>query len=85
MCEVSGQYAPNNPAKALHRCDFGGSLDAGKRLRDGLSLGRSEHWSVALSKLTGGETEISADALLEYFKPLHEFLVAENAKMRKFI
>lgn len=84
MCEVAGQYEPMNPAKALHKCDIGGSTEAGQRLRDGLSLGRSRHWSVALSKLTGGDTEIKAEPLLEYFKPLHEFLVAENAKMRKY-
>lgn len=84
LCEVAGQYEPNNPTKALHKCDIGGSVEAGQRLRDGLSLGRSAHWSEALSKITGGDTEFQADALLEYFKPLHEFLVNENAKMRKY-
>lgn len=83
LCEVAGQYEPNNPAKALHKCDLGDSLAAGQRLRDGLSLGRSKHWSEALSKITGGDTEIKAEALLEYFKPLHEFLAAENARLRK--
>lgn len=83
VCGAAGQYEPNNPMKALHKCDIGGSVDAGQRLRDGLSLGRSKHWSEALSKITDGDTEIKADALLEYFKPLHEFLVSENAKMRK--
>lgn len=83
VCEVAGQYEPNNATKALNKCDIGGSIEAGQRLRDGLSLGRSKHWSAALSRITGGDTEFKADALLEYFKPLHEFLVAENAKMCK--
>lgn len=83
VCAVAGQYDPNNATKALNKCDIGGSIEAGQRLRDGLSLGRSKHWSAALSRITGGDTEFKADALLEYFKPLHEFLVAENAKMCK--
>lgn len=81
---MAGQYEPNNATKALHKCDIGGSKEAGQRLRDGLSLGRSKHWSETLKKMTGGDTEFKADALLEYFKPLHEFLVAENAKMRTY-
>lgn len=85
VCGVAGHYQPNNATKALHKCDFGESLKAGQRLRDGLTLGRSKHWSEALSKITGGDTEFKADALLEYFKPLHEFLVAENAKMRTYL
>lgn len=85
VCGVAGQYDPKNATKALHKCDIGGSVAAGQRLRDGLSLGRSKHWSEALSKITGGDTEIEADALLEYFKPLHEFLLTENAKMRKYL
>lgn len=57
---------------------------AGERLRNGLSLGLSKHWSEALSIITGGERELSADAVLEYFKPLHQFLIDENRKNRMF-
>lgn len=82
-CMAAGEYEPNNPAKPLHKCDIEGSLEAGKRLRDGLSLGLSKHWSETLSILTNGETELSADAILEYFKPLTEFLEMEKQKSSK--
>lgn len=80
LCIAAGQYEPNNAAKPLHKCDIEGSQIAGQRLREGLSLGLSKHWSDALSVITNGEREISADAILEYFKPLHDFLVEENRK-----
>lgn len=82
LCIVAGQYEPGNEAKPLHKCDIEGSKIAGDRLRAGLSLGLSKHWSEALSVITGGEREISADAIFEYFKPLYEFLVEENKKAR---
>ena len=44
-----------------------------------LSLGASVHWSEALESLTN-EREMNADALLEYFKPLTDWLIKENAE-----
>lgn len=44
-----------------------------------LELGSSEHWSVALKKMTG-ETEVSAEAILEYFKPLSVWLDQQISK-----
>lgn len=44
-----------------------------------LELGASKHWSKSLEVLTNQE-KISADALNEYFKPLHEWLINENFK-----
>lgn len=46
----------------------------------GLKLGASEHWSVALEALTG-DKKMSAAALLDYFKPLHDFLIVENKRL----
>lgn len=82
LCMAAGQYEPKNPEKPLHKCDLEGSKIAGQRLRDGLSMGSSKHWSEALSVITNGERELSADAIVEYFKPLHEFLIKENQKSR---
>lgn len=82
LCIAAGQYEPNNPEKPLHKCDLEGSKVAGQRLRDGLSLGLSKHWSEALNVITNGERDLSADAIVEYFKPLHEFLIKENRKNR---
>lgn len=78
LCIEAGQFIPNNPsAKPLHKCDFYNSKAAGDKLKAGLKVGFSEHWSVALERLTG-ESEISAQALLEYFAPLKEFLKKQN-------
>lgn len=78
LCIEAGQYDPKNTAaKPLHKCDFYQNTKAGDKLRSGLELGFSEHWSVALEKLTG-ENDLSAKALLEYFAPLQEFLRKQN-------
>lgn len=71
------EYEPGNSSKPLHECDIDGSQKAGAKLRAGLSLGLSKHWKKALYEITG-ENDISAEALLEYFKPLYEFLKADN-------
>ncbi|XP_053674124.1 angiotensin-converting enzyme-like [Anopheles nili] len=82
LCAAAKQYDPKDPTKPLHKCDIDGSRAAGDLLRAGLSLGRSVHWSEALKAMTG-ETELRTDALLEYYKPLYEFLKEENAKAGK--
>lgn len=79
VCIAAGQYDPNDPAKPLHKCDIDGSKAAGLKIREGLQLGLSQHWSVALEKMTG-ERVISGAAVLEYFKPLYDFLKAKNAE-----
>lgn len=79
LCTAANQYDEADEAKPLHKCDIDGSRAAGDLLRAGLSLGRSVHWSEALKAMTG-ETELKTDALLEYYKPLYEFLKEENAK-----
>jgi peptidyl-dipeptidase A len=80
LCIEAGQY---NPDKAnenpLHKCDIDKSLKAGKKIRAGLELGLSKHWSEALMKMTG-ESKIDGSAVLEYFQPLYEYLKEENAK-----
>lgn len=53
-----------------------------KKFRDGLKLGASKHWSEALQAITG-ESEMSADAIIEYFAPLQEYLVEANKKLKK--
>lgn len=82
LCLASGRYDPNDEKKLLHKCDIYESREAGDILRAGLSLGRSKHWTEALRIMTN-ETKISAKAMLEYFKPLHEYLDRVNAKNRE--
>lgn len=45
-------------------------------------MGGSKHWSEALKVMTG-QTEINADAILEYFQPLREVLVEGIEHMRQ--
>lgn len=81
LCIEAGEYDPRNPtASPLHNCDIFDSVRVGDRLRMGLSLGSSVHWSRALELMTGGETELSAEPILEYFEPLYKYLKEENVK-----
>lgn len=78
LCIEAKQYDPNNStANPLHKCDFYENKDAGNKLKDGLSLGMSESWTVALEALTG-QKEISGSAMMDYFEPLYEFLKKSN-------
>ena len=43
-------------------------------------MGSSQPWPEAMLALTG-QRKFKADSLMDYFKPLHEFLVAENKKL----
>ncbi|XP_060058520.1 angiotensin-converting enzyme-like protein Ace3 isoform X2 [Erinaceus europaeus] len=73
LCQASGHVGP------LHRCDIYNSKIAGKMLEDVLSLGSSKPWPEVLQKITG-ETSVSTKALMTYFKPLLNWLVAENVR-----
>jgi len=74
-CEQSGWSGP------LHRCSFYGNRAVGQRLAAMLALGASKPWPDALEGFTGTR-ELSADALLEYFRPLTEWLQAQNSRRK---
>lgn len=52
--------------------------------RDMLKLGRSKTWPEAMTALTG-QPKMQASGIIEYFKPLHDWLVTENQKNGEFI
>ena len=79
MCLASGQYDPQDPEKPLHRCDFHGSTKAGDKLREMLNLGTSRPWKEAMEVMTG-QPDMDTGAIREYFKPLEEWLIKENAR-----
>lgn len=84
LCIEAGEYNPDDPnEKPLHKCNFYNSKKAGEKLRAGLELGYSKHWSEALKVLTGSPN-ISAKALIDYFQPLKDFLKKEN-EMNKIL
>lgn len=62
----------------LHRCTFYDNKQAGEKLKAMLEMGASRPWPEALKAMTG-ETRIDAQALLDYFAPLKEWLDAQNA------
>lgn len=84
LCEKAGQYEPNNPNKQLHQCDIYQNTEAGNVLKTMLSMGSSRPWPDAMEAITG-QRKMDASGLLEYFKPLHEWLEQENKKNGVFI
>src|SRR3546814_16906 len=70
-CDQAGWKGP------LHRCSFFGNKEVGKRLNAMLEMGASKPWPDALEVFTG-QREMSGQAMIEYFKPLQEWLKQEN-------
>ncbi|HEY3353373.1 MAG TPA: M2 family metallopeptidase [Polyangia bacterium] len=71
LCRAAGQTGP------LHRCSIYGSQEAGRRLAAMMAMGQSRPWPEALKALTG-ETSIDATAIIDYFKPLQDYLHEQN-------
>ena len=73
LCKASNHSGP------LHKCDIYQSKEAGNRLKKMMEKGSSESWNKVLLEFTGGKTDkMDPTALLEYFKPLHEWLLEQN-------
>jgi peptidyl-dipeptidase A len=75
-CDTAGWKGP------LHRCSFYGNKDVGAKLNAMLEMGASKPWPDALEAFTGSR-EMSGKAMLEYFKPLLEWLKKENKGAKK--
>jgi peptidyl-dipeptidase A len=71
LCREAGHSGP------LHTCSIYGSQEAGTRLARMMELGLSRPWPEALEALTG-EKQMDASAILDYFRPVSEFLEAQN-------
>ncbi|HEY4083473.1 MAG TPA: M2 family metallopeptidase [Burkholderiaceae bacterium] len=71
MCDASGYKGP------LNRCTFYGSKAAGDKLKAMLEAGQSQPAQVTLKQMTGSD-HLDAGAMLEYFRPLHEWLKKQN-------
>jgi peptidyl-dipeptidase A len=67
------------PPTPLHRCSIYDSKTAGAKLDAMLTMGMSKPWPDALEAMTGSR-QMDATAIIDYFKPLKEFLDAELAK-----
>ncbi len=75
-CDVAGWKGP------LHRCSFYGNKDVGKRLNAMLEMGASKPWPDALQAFTGTR-EMSGKPMIEYFKPLMDWLKKQNKGQKK--
>ncbi|WRH75132.1 MAG: M2 family metallopeptidase [Sphingobium sp.] len=75
-CDAAGWKGP------LHRCSFYGNKDVGKKLNAMLEMGASKPWPDALEAFTGSR-EMSGKAMLDYFKPLMDWLKQQNKGQKK--
>ncbi|KAI8789465.1 angiotensin-converting enzyme isoform X2 [Biomphalaria glabrata] len=73
LCEAAGFDGP------LHRCNIYNSTRAGTKLSEMLRHGATQTWQKSLRVLTG-TNRMDAQPLLDYFKPLMEYLKKENAE-----
>lgn len=71
LCDAAGFTGP------LYECDIYGNKDAGKKYMEMLSAGASKPWQDTLEKMAGSR-QMSADAIIEYFAPLMEYLKQQN-------
>ena len=65
----------------LHRCTFYGNARSARRLNAMLAMGASRPWPDALEAFTGSR-EISAEPMVEYFRPLLGWLREQNQGRR---
>jgi peptidyl-dipeptidase A len=70
-CDIAGWEGP------LHRCSFYGNREVGRRLNEMLAMGMSRPWPDALEAFTGTR-EISAEPMVEYFRPLLSWMREQN-------
>ena len=75
-CDAAGWKGP------LHRCSFYGNKDVGTKLNAMLEMGASKPWPDALEAFTGSR-EMSGQAMLDYFKPLMDWLKQQNKGQKK--
>nr|BAM69203.1 hypothetical protein [Lutzomyia ayacuchensis] len=80
VCEKAGQFVPNDPEKTLLNCDIYQSTEAGNAFKEMLQLGSSKPWPDAMEILTG-QRKMDASALIEYFRPLSDWLQKKNKEL----
>jgi peptidyl-dipeptidase A len=71
LCQAAGYKGP------LNRCSIYDNKEAGARLDKMLAMGMSRPWPDALEALTG-QREMDATAVVDYFRPLLDWLDRQN-------
>ena len=75
LCDAAGFKGP------LHECSIFNSKEAGKKYGEMLALGSSQPWPDTLEKLTGGR-QMDTPAIIDYFKPLEDWLAEQNKNQK---
>jgi peptidyl-dipeptidase A len=75
--QFHGYIAKNILKTSPHNANYYNNKEVGKYLQSILSVGMTGDWRKLLKEKTG--QELSANDMLEYFKPLMDFLQKENA------
>ncbi|KAI5939323.1 angiotensin-converting enzyme 2 [Manis javanica] len=71
LCQTAKHEGP------LHKCDISNSAEAGQKLLQMLSLGKSKPWTLALERVVGTKN-MDVRPLLNYFEPLLTWLKEQN-------
>ena len=71
LCQTAGYQGP------LNRCSIYENKEAGARLAKTLEMGASRPWPDALETLTG-QRQMDATAIVDYFRPLMDWLATQN-------
>ena len=71
LCRASGYEGP------LYKCSIYGNKAAGQKMIAMLKLGASKPWPEALRAISG-ETKMDATAIIDYYKPLIDWLDDQN-------
>ncbi|XP_053555757.1 angiotensin-converting enzyme [Bombina bombina] len=71
LCTAAGHKG------TLHTCDIYKSAEAGKLLGDVLRQGSSKYWQEILKTMTNTD-KMDVGPLLEYFKPVTDWLIVQN-------
>ena len=71
-CRLAGWKGP------LNRCSIYGNKEVGAKFAAMLKMGQSKPWPEALAAF-GGEHDIDATAIIDYFAPLSAWLDQQNA------
>jgi peptidyl-dipeptidase A len=71
LCQTAGYSGP------LNRCSIYENEEAGARLAKTLEMGASRPWPDALEALTG-QRQMDATAIVDYFRPLKDWLDKQN-------
>ena len=74
--QLHNYIARNILRQDIHNCNSYGNKEVGKWLADLLKRGATKDWREVMLEKTG--EEISPRAMLEYFRPVMDYLVKEN-------